>query len=355
MCLALPGSSALSARSVPARSSRVTRWAESARPRSVSLFHLAARRGRCRLGRAVGRRRFGDRGFAGRSLVRRIRLLRMASRFSSSTYYSTFRLGPENDLRPTYGDAVSSVNRAPVRAGQPASRAARRPRPAGPPTPRRRGGRRALHDRQPQPRAGHRARLVGAVEAVEHARQVLVGDPRPGVGHLQQRSTTRPAAASAPAPSRPAGSTSPRCRAGSAPPVPARSASPMQRPRHEVDLEADVAGPAPGPLERPLDDLGELDAARARPAARRRGPARPGRRPAWTARRSGPAGRRGSRRGRPRAAVGAPGRLAGGEQLQVGAHRGQRGAQLVPGVGDEPALLFLRRRERAEHLVEAVR
>ncbi len=44
-----------------------------------------------------------------------------------------------------------------------------------------------------------------------------------------------------------------------------------------------------------------------------------------------------------------------GEQLQVGAHRGQRGAQLVPGVGDEPALLFLGRGERAEHLVEAVR
>ena len=45
----------------------------------------------------------------------------------------------------------------------------------------------------------------------------------------------------------------------------------------------------------------------------------------------------------------------GGEQLEVGAHRGQRGAQLVPGVGDEPALLLLRRRERAEHVVEAAR
>ena len=46
-----------------------------------------------------------------------------------------------------------------------------------------------------------------------------------------------------------------------------------------------------------------------------------------------------------------PGR--GGEQLEVGAHGGQWGAQLVTGVGDQPALLLLRRGERAEHVVEA--
>ena len=36
-----------------------------------------------------------------------------------------------------------------------------------------------LHDRQPQPRAGHRARLRGAVEPLEHVRQVGVARSRP--------------------------------------------------------------------------------------------------------------------------------------------------------------------------------
>ena len=41
-----------------------------------------------------------------------------------------------------------------------------------------------------------------------------------------------------------------------------------------------------------------------------------------------------------------------GEQVDVGAQRGERRAQLVAGVGDQPALPVPRRGERGEHLVE---
>ena len=41
-----------------------------------------------------------------------------------------------------------------------------------------------------------------------------------------------------------------------------------------------------------------------------------------------------------------------GEQVEVGAQRGQRGAQLVAGVGDQLALPVARRGERGEHRVE---
>ena len=41
-----------------------------------------------------------------------------------------------------------------------------------------------------------------------------------------------------------------------------------------------------------------------------------------------------------------------GEQVDVGAQRGERGAQLVAGVGDQPALPVPRGGERGQHLVE---
>ena len=48
-----------------------------------------------------------------------------------------------------------------------------------------------------------------------------------------------------------------------------------------------------------------------------------------------------------------PGSGGRGKQLQVRPHRRQRGPQLVARVRDQPALLLLGRRERAEHVVEA--
>ena len=41
------------------------------------------------------------------------------------------------------------------------------------------------HEREPEARAGHRARAGRAIEAVEHARQVLVGDAGAVVAHLE--------------------------------------------------------------------------------------------------------------------------------------------------------------------------
>ena len=57
-----------------------------------------------------------------------------------------------------------------------------------------------------------------------------------------------------------------------------------------------------------------------------------------------------------RGRLGEPAALLGlGEQVEVGAQRGQRSAQLVAGVGDELALPVARGRERGEHRLNALR
>jgi hypothetical protein len=196
------------------------------------------------------------------------------------------------------------------------------------------------HDRQAQARAGHRPRPGRSVEAVEHPRQVLLRDPGPGVGHLQQHRplVERPHLhPHRPARRAPLGGVVEQVEHRAF----QRVAVPDERPRHERRGELDVAGPRRA-RSRARETTSVSSTGSCTTCGRPRVPARPGRRPASTAPRSAPAGRRGSRAvrlGQRRSArTGTRRRAARGSCAWTSGVCAARDR-----VGDEPALLLLGR------------
>ena len=189
----------------------------------------------------------------------------------------------------------------------------------------------------PRPGARAAARRGSAVEAVEHERQVLVGDPGAVVADDQlavaQRHLDRAAAV--------LGGVVEQVRDGPVEPP----ADPLDQHRFEARREAHAGRVARGPLHRGGDELVErqhLELGHRLLLARE-------------------VDEVGDEQGQllelgddvgpqPLAVVRV--QPAAAEHLEVRAQRGQRRAQLVRGVGHEPPLRALGRRQRLEHRVE---
>ena len=203
------------------------------------------------------------------------------------------------------------------------------------------------HDRQPEPRARHAARAVGAVEALEHVRQVA---PRRSPGRGRARSARRRARPTSTAP--PGGLHLTRVVEQ----VRHRALDPLGLAAHDRRLGVELERRRRRPRARRARSTSAATISSSRTSSSRlaalgaRAPARPRRPPA-----------RSARRARSTMSARSASRSCGGqavgvlERLDVRAQAGDRRAQLVAGVGHEVALGLDRALERVERRVEAAR
>ena len=197
-------------------------------------------------------------------------------------------------------------------------------------------------DREAQPGAGHRARLARAPEPLEDVGQVLLGDA--GALVVDGQHAVRQPYRDGPALGAPLGGVVEQVGHG---PLQAAGVA-GEPPRLGRAVERHARCPPAYPRQRPVDDVLEVD--RLHDGRGHRVVA-------------GQLDQVADQRGQ-LADLGAyvldqlgPGVLGEvgpglGEQVEVGAQRGERGPQLVPGVGDQPALPVAGGGERGEHVVE---